>query len=29
MAVYEMPVGGARRLHYRGFEKEETIVAIR
>ena len=29
MAVYEMPVGGAHRLHYRGFEKEETIVAIR
>ena len=29
MAVYEMPVSGARRLHYRGFEKEEAIVAIR
>jgi hypothetical protein len=29
MAVYEMPAGAARRLHYRGFEKEEAIVAIR
>jgi hypothetical protein len=29
VAVYEMPAGVARRLHYRGFEKEEAIVAIR
>ena len=29
MAVYEMPTGVARRLHYRGFEKDEAIVAIR
>jgi len=29
MAVYEMPSGVARRLHYRGFEKEEAIVAIK
>jgi len=28
MAVYEMPAGAPRRLHYRGFEKAETIVAI-
>jgi hypothetical protein len=29
MAIYEMPAGVARRLHYRGFEKEEAVVAIR
>lgn len=29
MAVYEMPAGVARRLHYRGFEKEEAVVDIR
>jgi hypothetical protein len=29
MAVYEMPAGTARRLQYRGFEKEETVVDIR
>jgi len=29
MAVYEIPVGAARRLQYRGFEKEETVVDIR
>jgi len=28
-AVYEMPVGVARRLHYRGFEREEAVVSIR
>jgi hypothetical protein len=29
MAVYEMPAGVARRLHYRGFEKEEAVVDIK
>lgn len=29
LAVYEMPVGAARRLHYRGFEKEEALVVIK
>ena len=29
MAVYEMPAGAARRLQYRGFETEETVVALR
>jgi hypothetical protein len=29
MAVYEMPAGTARRLQYRGFEKEETVVDLR
>jgi hypothetical protein len=28
-AVYEMPVRGARRLHYRGFGREEAIVDIK
>jgi hypothetical protein len=29
MAVYEVPAGAPRRLQYRGFEREETIVDIR
>jgi hypothetical protein len=29
LAVYEMPIGVRRRLHYRGFEKEEAVVEIR
>jgi hypothetical protein len=29
VAVYEMPRGGQRRLHYRGFEVEEAVVEIR
>lgn len=29
MAIYEMPPGVARRLQYRGFEKEEAVVEIR
>lgn len=29
VAIYEMPAGVARRLHYRGFEKEEAVVDIR
>lgn len=29
VAIYEMPAGGSRRLHYRGFETEEAIVDIR
>jgi hypothetical protein len=29
MAVYEMPAGAARRLQYRGFEIEQTVVEIR
>jgi hypothetical protein len=29
VAIYEMPAGVARRLHYRGFEKEEAVVDLR
>ena len=29
MAIYEMPAGIARRLHYRGFEREAAVVEIR